>query len=303
LRHRDGHWVWILDRARVVERDAAAHALRMVGTHMDVSAGMQSREALRRSEESLAITLMSIGDAVIATDAQGRITRMNAMAERLTGWVLADALGRPLHEVFRTQGGRLLGADADPVARVLAQGQTVGLASGTVLLARDGQVHRIADSAAPIRATSGEIVGVVLVFTDVTEQYQTLQALRDREAQLSSMADALPGPVARLDREGRYLFVNAAYERWFGLRPQDMLGRRRDEVLADTCRGTAWRRTSSVRWPASRSRWTASRPRWTARGRRWWLWCRTAMPKAPCRAASWSSPTSRCASKPKMPCA
>ena len=232
LRHREGHWVWILDRARVVERDAAGTPLRMVGTHMDVSAGMQSREALRRSEESLAITLMSIGDAVIATDAQGRITRMNGMAEKLTGWVLADALGRPLHEVFLTQGGHLQGPDADPVARVLAKGQTVGLASGTVLLARDGQVHRIADSAAPIRATSGEIVGVVLVFTDVTEQYQTLQALRDREAQLSSMADALPGPVARLDRDGRYLFVNATYERWFGLRPQDMLGRRRDEVLA-----------------------------------------------------------------------
>jgi PAS domain S-box-containing protein len=70
LRHADGHWVWILDRARVVERDAAGTPLRMVGTHMDVSAGMQSREALRRSEESLAITLMSIGDAVIATDAR-----------------------------------------------------------------------------------------------------------------------------------------------------------------------------------------------------------------------------------------
>ena len=233
LRHADGHWVWILDRARVVERDAAGTPLRMVGTHMDVSAGMLSREALRRSEESLAITLMSIGDAVIATDARGRITRMNAMAERLTGWVLSEALGRPLSEVFCTQADAANETGADPVARVLAEGETVGLASGTVLLARDGQAHRIADSAAPIRAANGDIVGVVLVFTDVSEQFQMVQALRDREAQLSSMADALPGPVARLDREGRYLFVNAAYERWFGLRPADMLGRRRDEVLAE----------------------------------------------------------------------
>ena len=233
MRHREGHWVWILDRARVVERDANGTPLRMVGTHMDVSAGMQSREALRRSEESLAITLMSIGDAVIATDAQGLVTRMNGTAEGLTGWPLAEALGRPLHEVFRIRGDPRQGPGADPVARVLAQGETVGLANGTELVSRGGRVHRIADSAAPIRAVNGEIVGVVLVFTDVTEQFQMVQALRDREAQLAGMADALPGPVARLDRNGRYLFVNAAYERWFGLRPADMLGRRRDEVLSD----------------------------------------------------------------------
>ena len=233
LRHADGHWVWIFDRGRVVERDAQGVPLRMVGTHMDVSLSMRAQEALRRSEESLSITLMSIGDAVIATDELGRVARMNGMAEKLTGWSVAEALGRPLADVFCARAQPDGTPSADPVARVLEQGQTVGLANGTMLMSRSGQQHRIADSAAPIRAASGEIVGVVLVFTDVTEQFQMVQALRDREAQLSSMADSLPGPVARLDREGRYLFVNAAYERWFGLRPADMLGRLRQEVPSD----------------------------------------------------------------------
>ena len=172
LRHADGHWVWIFDRGRVVERDAQGVPLRMVGTHMDVSLSMRAQEALRRSEESLSITLMSIGDAVIATDELGRVARMNGMAEKLTGWSVAEALGRPLADVFCARAQPDGTPSADPVARVLEQGQTVGLANGTMLMSRSGQQHRIADSAAPIRAASGEIVGVVLVFTDVTEQFQ-----------------------------------------------------------------------------------------------------------------------------------
>ena len=134
--------------------------------------------ALAQSEESLAITLHSIGDAVIATDAAGRVTRMNPTAQQLTGWPLADALGRLLPEVFCIVDATTRAASTDPVQRVMAHGQVVGLANHTLLLAKSGQQYQIADSAAPICNATGAIVGVVLVFSDVTEKYVAEEALR-----------------------------------------------------------------------------------------------------------------------------
>ena len=233
MRHRDGRWVWILDRGKVLERGPAGEPLRMVGTHMDISQRMEAEQALRRSEESLAITLQSIGDAVIATDEQGRITRLNATAERLTGWPAANAMGQPLASVFRIFNPHSGRAALDPVQQVLAHGEVVGLANDTLLVGRDGSEIQIADSAAPIRTHGGAIIGVVLVFSDVSERYRAQQALRDRERQLSTIADALPGPVARTDLEGRYLFANAAYLRWFGVPPEQVIGRTRFDVLGE----------------------------------------------------------------------
>ena len=132
---------------------------------------------LRQSEENLAITLQSIGDAVIATDASGRITRMNPTAERMTGWTLVDALGHPLTEVFHIINAKTRELSVNPVEQVMANGQVVGLANHTALIARDGREYQIFDSAAPIRNPAGHIVGVVLVFSDVTEDYQLRQSL------------------------------------------------------------------------------------------------------------------------------
>jgi PAS domain S-box-containing protein len=151
----------------------------------------QREGALKESEENLAITLKSIGDAVIVTDVAGRVTRMNPTAERLSGWSLADAIDRPLPEVFRIINADNREAVADPVHLVMAQGQVVGLANHTVLLSRDGQEYQITDSAAPIHNAAGEIVGVVLVFSDITDKYQTQKALHLTRFSVEAASDAI----------------------------------------------------------------------------------------------------------------
>ena len=169
-----------------------------------------SEAALRASEENLAITLQSIGDAVIATDSDGRITRMNPVAERLTGWTLASATGRPLAEVFRIFDSLTRLPAQDPVRRVLERGEVVSLSNHTALLARDGIEYQIADSAAPIRDRQGAIAGVVLVFADVTEQYRARQALHDSERRLRALIDTEPECVKVVDRAGNLLEMNTA---------------------------------------------------------------------------------------------
>ncbi|HHI94462.1 MAG TPA: response regulator [Gammaproteobacteria bacterium] len=123
-------------------------------------------------KQHLAQTLNSIGDAVITTDAEGRITRMNPVAEQLTGWSLQDAQGKPVKIVFPIVHATTHEAIENPIDKVLATGETVYLSNHTTLIAKDGAKYQIADSAAPIRANhDSDIQGMVLVFNDVTEKY------------------------------------------------------------------------------------------------------------------------------------
>ncbi|MBS1230004.1 MAG: domain S-box protein [Proteobacteria bacterium] len=182
-----------------------------VSEFRDISELRRSIEALRASEENLTITLHSIGDAVIATDIDGRVTRMNPTAERLTGWAFDEARGRPLGEVFRIIDADTRQTVANPVHRVIEQGKVVGLASHTVLLARDGDEYRIADSASPIRNARGEIVGVVLVFSDVTEKYRTEEALHETQAILRAAMDQTPAGIAIANaNDGTLRYLNDA---------------------------------------------------------------------------------------------
>ena len=152
--------------------------------HRSDAVRQQAERALRRSEESLGVTLHSIGDAVLATDTQGRITRMNRVAEELTGWKQAAAQSRPVGEVFRIIN-EITGEPAViPVDRVLNTGEIQGLANHTVLIALDGTRRAIADSAAPIRDQDRRIQGVVLVFRDVSEE-------RAAELKLAAAMDEL----------------------------------------------------------------------------------------------------------------
>ncbi len=141
----------------------------------------EAEHALTAEREWLNVTLRSVGDAVIATDVDGVVVLMNPVAERLTGWTQAAASGRPVADVFEIVNAMTRIAVEIPVDRALREGRIVGLANHTVLISRAGVEYQIADSAAPIRGSSGEIIGVVLVFRDVTEEYARDQALRDSE--------------------------------------------------------------------------------------------------------------------------
>jgi len=125
---------------------------------------------LKENEQLLATTLRSIGDAVITTDVNGSVTFMNPVAESLTGWRQKDAVRRPLKDVFNIIDEHTGEQIEDPVTRVLRDGVAVGLANNTVLIARDGTKRSIDDSGAPIKDCKGNIMGVVLVFRDITEK-------------------------------------------------------------------------------------------------------------------------------------
>ena len=133
---------------------------------------------LKESEKWLSTTLSSIGDAVIATDAEGRVKFMNPVAQDLTGWKQEDATGEPLKNIFNIINEETGEQVEDPVMRVIREGIVVGLANHTVLIAKDGRRIPIADSGAPIKDDKGNIIGVVLVFRDITEQRKMEQELQ-----------------------------------------------------------------------------------------------------------------------------
>lgn len=136
----------------------------------DISARKQAEAALLEEKERLSVTLRSIGDGVITTDIEGRVLFLNKVAEELTGWKNGEAQGRPSIEVFKIINEKTGRKCASPVQRVIQLGRIVGLANHTALIARDGSVRSIADSGAPIRDRDSEIIGVVIVFRDITNE-------------------------------------------------------------------------------------------------------------------------------------
>jgi PAS domain S-box-containing protein len=187
--------------------------------------------AVRASEESLSITLQSIGDGVIATDRSGLVARINPAAERLTGWTQAEAAGRPLEEVFRIVDARTRTPAPDPVRQVLLRGEVVGLSNHTALLSRDGGEYQISDSAAPIRDRAGDCVGVVLVFNDVTDQYRARQARDALQDRLAATLDAIPDLLFQLGLDGRYYDYHSPRTDLLAAPPDAILGRTVSDIL------------------------------------------------------------------------
>jgi PAS domain S-box-containing protein len=185
----------------------------------------RTQEEVRQSEESLRATLYSIGDGVLATDERARVTRVNPVAERLTGWRESEARGHPIEEIFDIVNEKTRVRAVNPVARVLAEGVVVGLANHTALISRDGSQRPIADSGAPIRDLAGKPSGAVLVFRDVTDERAAEEALRQSEEKLRLMiASVRDYAFYMLDREGRVASWNPGAERIKGYRPEEILG-------------------------------------------------------------------------------
>ncbi|MBB1076947.1 PAS domain S-box protein [Rhodoferax sp. 4810] len=177
---------------------------------------LQANHQLQDSEQKLSVTLNSIGDAVIATDAQALVTLLNPVAQKLTGWTLAQALGQPLDEVFKMVNKTTRQPSAAPVADTLAYGTTQGLANHSVLLARDGAEYDIADSCAPIRDADGAVVGAVLVFRNVTEEYAAQQALRQVSALQKAIFNSENFSSIATDAKGVIQIFNVGAERMLG---------------------------------------------------------------------------------------
>ena len=163
-----------------------------------------ARRRAEANERWLSAVLSSIGDAVIATDGQGRVSFTNPVARSLTGWAADEAKGKPLQDVFvivSEEDGRTV---ETPVARVIREGTVIGLANHTVLIARDGTERPIADSAAPIKDHEDKIVGVVLVFRDVTDKRRLEQ---ERECLLAAEQMARSEAESANQAKDRFLAV------------------------------------------------------------------------------------------------
>ncbi len=144
-----------------------------------------AQEAVAENNEQMRITLNSIGDAVISTDIKGRVIQMNPVAEKLTGWRLDRAKGLPLSKVFNIVNAKTGKRAENPVKKVLKTGHIVGLANHTKLISRKGKEYQIADSGAPIKDSHNAIKGVVIVFRDVTEEYELQENLTESERTLN----------------------------------------------------------------------------------------------------------------------
>ena len=221
---KDGSRFWA-DVVITPVLDPAGQLQGYVKVTRDLTARKQAEDRLRRSEESLQATLYSIGDGVLATDEQARVTRVNPVAERLTGWPEAEAVGRPIGEIFRIINEETRAAATNPVARVLAEGVVVGLANHTALISRDGSERPIADSGAPIFDAQGKPVGAVLVFRNISEERRKEEALRQSDEKLRLMiASVHDYALYMLDPDGLVVSWNPGAEKITGYRADEIVG-------------------------------------------------------------------------------
>ena len=188
-----GDKIW-LRTSKMPLRDTENKVIGVLGTYEDITERKRQEEALRQSEENLTITLNSIGDGVIATDAEGRITRMNPVAEQLTGWSAIEAAGHSLAEVLHLVDPDTHEKVEPPAEFVMREKGKAGFESRRILVGKDGTERLIAESTAPLRDLEEKILGVVLVLRDVTEEH-ALQQLVHHSQKMEAIGQ-LAGGVA-----------------------------------------------------------------------------------------------------------
>ncbi|MDX9882387.1 MAG: PAS domain S-box protein [Prolixibacteraceae bacterium] len=200
-------------------------------------------EELRQSQEELGATLYSIGDGVITTDKEGLVKNLNPVAERLTGWTEGEAKGKPIDRIFQIINEESRDKIENPVAKILREGKTVGLENHTLLISKNGTEIPIADSGAPIKNEKGDILGVVMVFSDQSGQRFKQKQIEESEEKYRAMVTQMQLGLAIHeiipDDSGapvdyRFIDVNPSYERLTGLKREDIIGKTVLEVLPNT---------------------------------------------------------------------
>ncbi len=226
-----------IDDSAAPIRDASGNVIGCVLVFRDITERKRSEQRLREQQEWLRVTLGSIGDAVIATDTEGRVTFLNRVAQQLTGCFQEQAQGQPLETVFPILNEQTRQQVENPVKKVLRDGAIVGLGNHTILIARDGTERPIDDSAAPIRDGTGKLIGVVLTFRDVTEHRRAEAALRRSEAEARRLLEFHEAVMANMgeglyavDMQGQVTYMNPAAERLFGWKSSELLGRKMHDM-------------------------------------------------------------------------
>ncbi|MBN2036119.1 MAG: PAS domain S-box protein [Chitinispirillaceae bacterium] len=190
------------------------------------------------TEDKFSVMLNSIGDGVIATDEEARVTLLNPIAEQLTGWTQAEALGRPVDEIFCIISEETRQPSCVPVKETLAQGTIQGLANHTVLIARDGSEYAIADSCAPIRDREGRVVGAMLVFRNVTKfreieigldktrkELEINKKIAEESSEFAeSVINTVPVPLIFLDQNLRVVSAGRSFYEFFKVKPEETVG-------------------------------------------------------------------------------
>jgi diguanylate cyclase (GGDEF)-like protein/PAS domain S-box-containing protein len=197
MKHRNGDWRWVVSRAKA-RVDEHGRLLRLVGVELDITERKLYEEALFREKESAQITLQSIGDGVITTDANSTVDYINPVAEQLTGWRLEDAMGRPIEEIYRAFHEETCEPLENPLSVSIRRTRPIKSVRPMLLIRRDGNELYVESTAAPIRDGAGQVSGGVLVFHDVTESREL-----NRRLSYHASHDLLTGLVNRREFESR----------------------------------------------------------------------------------------------------
>jgi diguanylate cyclase (GGDEF)-like protein/PAS domain S-box-containing protein len=197
MKHQNGEWRWMTSRAKA-RQDEKGRLIRLLGVEVDITERKLYEEALFREKESAQITLRSIGDGVITTDAECNVEYINPVAEELTGWKVDDASRRPIDEIFRGFHEETCEPLENPLSVSIRRTRSIKSVRPTLLIRRDGNELYIESTASPIRDGKGDVTGGVLVFHDVSESREL-----NRRLSYHASHDILTGLVNRTEFESR----------------------------------------------------------------------------------------------------
>jgi diguanylate cyclase (GGDEF)-like protein/PAS domain S-box-containing protein len=229
MRRRDGQQIVVLENARPM-RDSANRIIGYEGTIAEITERKRAEQAVFAEKERAQVTLQSIGDAVITTDAAGCIEYINPVAERLTVWSLQEARGQPIGAVLRLLDERTREPVENSLAGALGRGEVGSASDQSVLITRTGNEVAIQESAAPIRDRQGKVIGAVVVFHDVTRERRLKRALAYQASH-----DALTGLINRREFDNRLHAALGSAQRGEGVHALLYIDLDQFKVVNDTC--------------------------------------------------------------------